>query len=184
MRNAGRCRLGIALLAAVSLSAAAPGAASAQGPEFVPMAQGAFPSLNYTWQALAVRPNQVFIDLYDHEGILRDTFTITFDQPPPKRIATGLGRRPFGLPTQAALVGGATGKRVKTVKIFFDGAATQKLRTVKAPPEWNFAGRFFGTGANVAESSANTTQVVTLIKALDGKGRLLSKTENVFTNPF
>jgi hypothetical protein len=184
MRIAGRRCVRIALLAGVSAFVSGAPVAHAQGPEFVAMGQGALPSLNYTWQALAVRPNQVFIDLYDHEGILRDTFTITFDRAPRKNTVTALGRRPFGPPTQAALVGGATGRRVKTVKIFFDGAPTQKLRTTKAPPEWGFAGRFFGTGATVAESSANTTQVVTLIKALDGKGRLLSKTESVFTNPF
>jgi hypothetical protein len=160
-----------------------PGAA-AQGPEFVVLGQGSFPSLNYTWQGLAVRPNQVFFDMYDHEGTLRQTYMTTFDQPPPKRNVAAFGHRPFGLPTVAALVAGAAGKRVKTVKVFFDGAPMQRLRTVKAPPEWGFGGRFFGAGANVAESSANETQVVTLIKALDGRGRLLSKLTNVFTNPF
>ena len=73
---------------------------------------------------------------------------------------------------------------MKTVKIFFDGAPTQRLRTVPAPPEWGFAGRFFAAGTNVAESSASKTQVVTKIKALDGKGKRLSTLANVFTNPF
>ncbi len=158
--------------------------ATAQGPEFVVLNQGAFPTLTSTWQGLAVTPNNVFLDLYDSKGILYKTYSTVFDQPPPKRTVTAFGHRPLGLPTVAALVAGAAGKRVKTVKIFFDGAPMQKLRTVKAPPEWGFAGRFFAAGANVAESSANTTQVVTLIKAVDGKGRLLSKLGNVFTNPF
>ena len=55
---------------------------------------------------------------------------------------------------------------------------------MKPPPEWGFGGRFFAAGNNVADTSAGTTQVVTLIKALDGRGRLLSKFTNVFTNPF
>ncbi len=55
---------------------------------------------------------------------------------------------------------------------------------MKPPAHWGFAGRFFAAGATVAESSANTTQVVTRIKALDGKGRLLTTLSNVFTNPF
>ena len=37
---------------------------------------------------------------------------------------------------------------------------------------------------NRGDSSANTTQVVTRIKALDGRGRLLFTLSNVFTNPF
>jgi hypothetical protein len=73
---------------------------------------------------------------------------------------------------------------VKTVKIFFAGAPTQKVRTVKPPAAWDFAGRFFAAGATVAGSSANTTQVVTRIKGLDGRGRLLFTLSNVFTNPF
>ncbi len=158
--------------------------ASAQAPEFVVLGQGAFPTLSSTWQGLAVTPNNVFLDLYDDEGTLYKTYSTVFDQPPPKRMVSAFGHRPLGVPTVAALVAGAAGKRVKTVKIFFEGAPMQKLRTVKAPPEWGFRGRFFAAGTNVAESSANTTQVVSLIKALDGKARLLSKLSNVFTNPF
>jgi hypothetical protein len=183
MRSAGGSRVGLVLATALCASAIAAPAARAQGPEFVPLAQGSFPSLNSTWQALAIRSNTIFFDLYDDEGTLYYTYAPQFDQPPPKRLVTAISYRPFGLPTVATLVGGVAGKRVKTVKVFFDGAPMQKLRTVKAPPEWAFAARFFGTGANVAESSANKAQVVTLIKALDGKGRLLSKLTNVFTNP-
>ena len=170
------------LVAAIAGAIAAP-AARAQGPEFVELGQGSFPSLNSTWQALAIRSNTIFFDLYDDEGSLYYTYAPEFDQPPPKRLVTAISYRPFGLPTVATFVGGVAGKRVKTVKVFFDGAPTQKLRTVKAPPEWGFAARFFGTGANVAQSSANTAEVVTLIKALDGRGRLLSKLTNVLTNP-
>jgi hypothetical protein len=175
--------MGIALLAAVCAGAGAPAGADAQGPEFVPLAQGSFPSLNSTWQALAIRSNSVFFDLYDDEGTLYYTYAPQFDKPPPKRLVTAISYRPFGLPTVATFVGGVAGKRVKTVKVFFDGAPTQRLRTTKAPREWGFAARFFGTGANVAQSSANKVQVVTQIKALDGKGRLLSKLTDVLTNP-
>ncbi len=73
---------------------------------------------------------------------------------------------------------------MKKVKIFFDGAPTQSLRTVAAPHEWAFGGRFFAAGTNVAQTSAGMTEVVTKIKALDGKGRLLSTLDHVFTNPF
>ena len=72
---------------------------------------------------------------------------------------------------------------MRTVKIFFVGAPVQKLRTVAAPPEWGF-GRFFAAGANVAESSAATNQVVTRIKALDRRGRRIASVNSVFTNPF
>ena len=172
------------MLAAIPCLAVSVPQAAAQGTEFVVLGQGSFPSLSSTWQGLAVTPNHVFIDLYDDEGILYKTYDTMFDQPPPPKMVAAFGHRPLGLPTVAAAVAGATGMRVKTVKIFFDGAPTQKLRTVKAPAEWGFAGRFFAAGTNVAESSANKTRVVTLIKALDGRGKLLSKLTNVFTNPF
>jgi hypothetical protein len=184
MRIAGRSRLAIALLVApVPVGLTAPTAA-AQNPEFIVLGQGSFPSLASTWQGLAVTPNNVFLDLYDSKGTLYQTYMALFDRPPPKRMVNAFGYRPPGLPTVAALVAGAAGKRVKTVKIFFAGAPTQKLATVRPPPEWGFAGRFFAAGTNVAESSAKTIQVVTQIKALDGRGRLLSRVTNVFTNPF
>jgi hypothetical protein len=47
--------------------------ASAQGPEFVPLSQGAFPQLTATWRGSAVRPNTIFLDLYDGMGILFQT---------------------------------------------------------------------------------------------------------------
>ena len=172
----------VVLVAAVA-GALAP-AARAQGPEFVELGQGSFPSLQSTWQALAVNnpPRTIFFDLYDEDSLYY-TYAPQFDQPPPKKLVSPISYRPFGLPTVATLVGGVAGTRVKTVKIFFDGAPMQKLRTVKAPPEWGFPVRYFGTGTNVAESSANTAQVATMIKALDGRGRLLSKLTNVLTNP-
>lgn len=166
---------------ASSVLAAAP--AAAQTPDFVALGQGPFPSLASTWQANAVAPNTVLLDLYDDEGILYQSYSTTFEAPS-KRTVSATGQRPLGLPTVAALAGGAAGKRVKTVKIFFAGAPPQKVRTVRALPGWGFAGRFFAAGANVAETSANRTQVVTMIKALDGHGRLLSKLTDVFTNPF
>ena len=175
----------LVVLAAASTCALAAPAARAQAPEFMVLGQGSFPSLNSTWQALAVQepPRTIFFDLYDDEGSLYFTYAPDFPEPPPKKLVTAISYRPFGLPTVATFVGGVAGTRVKTVKIFFDGAPMQKLRTVKAPPEWNFPVRYFGTGANVAESSANTAQVAKTIKALDGRGRLLSKLTNVLTNP-
>jgi hypothetical protein len=162
--------------------------AKAQAPEFVTIGQGSFPSLASTWQANAVAPiagmpSGVLLDLYDSTGILYQTYSASFGAPP-KRAVSATGQRPLGLPTVAALVAGAAGRKVKSVKIFFAGAPTQKLPTLKPPPEWGFAGRFFAAGANVAESSASATQVVTLIKGLDGRGHLLTKLTNVFTNPF
>jgi hypothetical protein len=157
--------------------------ARAQGPEFVTLGQGSFPALAATWQANAVRPNMALLDLYDSQGILFQSYSTVFEAPG-KRTVAATGQRPLGIPTTAALVAGAAGARVKTVKIFFAGAPTQKLRTVRAPAEWGFAGRFFAAGANVAESSASTVEVVAQIKAFDGRGRLLSKLTSVFTNPF
>jgi hypothetical protein len=55
---------------------------------------------------------------------------------------------------------------------------------VPAPAEWGFRARFFAAGAIVPDAFANTTQVVTRIKALDRKGKLLTTLRNVFTNPF
>src|SRR5687768_9865688 len=119
MRTTPHSRAGLAILAALCSSAAVAPAASAQGPEFVVLGQGSFPSLSSTWQGLAVRPNNVFIDLYDDEGTLYQTYMALFDQPPPKRIVNAFGYRPLGLPTVAAAVAGASGKRVKAVKILF-----------------------------------------------------------------
>jgi hypothetical protein len=184
MRIADRRRLSLALLAiAVAAGLTAP-VARAQGPEFVALAHGAFPQLGYTWQGLALRPNAVTLDLYNAEGALFQSYTPEFTQPPPKRSLTALGYRPVGLPTTAALVAGTAGTRVKTVKVFFSGAPTVKLRPVPAPTEWAFHARFFAAGAIVPDTFANTTQVVTRIKALDRKGKLLTTLQNVFTNPF
>ena len=183
MRIRGRLRVSLALLlGTVAAGLLTPGA-NAQTPEFIPLSQGSFPSLASTWQANAVAPNTVLLDLYDDEGILYQTYSTVFE-PPSKRTVTATGQRPLGLPTVEALVGGAAGKRVKTVKIFFAGAPIQKVRTIRPPAEWGFSGRFFAAGATVAETSAGTTQVVTRIKALDGRGRLLSQITNIFTNPF
>jgi hypothetical protein len=183
MRIRGRRSLSLAfLLATLAAGLFAPGA-SAQTPEFIALGQGAFPSLASTWQANAVAPNMVLLDLYDDEGILYQTYSTVFE-PPSKRTVSATGQRPLGLPSVEALVGGAAGKRVKTVKVFFAGAPTQKLRTVRPPAEWGFSGRFFATGATVGPTAASTTQVVTRIKALDGRGRLLSQLTDVFTNPF
>jgi hypothetical protein len=172
-------KLGIAFLA-VALT---PSTALAQTPEFFPLGQGSFPSLNSTWQANAVQPNTVLLDLYDDMGILYQSYSTVFE-PQAKRAITATGQRPLGLPTTAALVGGATGTRVKLVKIFFAGAPMQKVATIKPPAHWGFGGRLFAAGATVGETSANTTQVVTQIKGLDGKGRRLTVITNVFTNPF
>lgn len=183
MRILRRFEITTALLIATLVCAVVAAAAKAQTPEFIPLGQGSFPSLASTWQANAVAPSTVLLDLYDNEGILYQTYSTVFE-PPSKRTVSATGQRPLGLPTVEALVGGAAGKRVKTVKIFFAGAPTQRVRTVRPPAQWGFTGRFFAAGATVAETSANATQVVTRIKALDGRGRLLSQLTNVFTNPF
>jgi hypothetical protein len=170
--------------AAAAFGAGAPSPAAAQGPEFVPLASGSFPQQALTWQALAVRPNTIFLDLYNDEQILFQTYAPVFSSPPPPKRVSALGYRPGGVPTQSALVGGVAGRKVKRVKILFAGAPTQSLRTVKAPGEWGFGARFFAAGTVVAPESAGLTQVVTRIKALDGKGKRLSVTGDVFTNPF
>jgi hypothetical protein len=183
MRIGGRRRLSLALLTATLSAGLAAPSANAQTPDFVTLGQGSFPSLASTWQANAVAPNTVLLDLYDDQAVLYQTYSTVFEAPS-KRTVSATGQRPLGLPTVAALLAGAAGKRVKTVKIFFAGAPRQKVRTVRPPGKWGFAGRFFAAGANLAEGSANTTQVVTRIKALDGRGRLLSTLTDVFTNPF
>ena len=183
MSRSSRAVCGKALAVAVVVLAFAP-AARAQGPEFVPLASGGFASPPVTWQASAVRPNVIFLDLYNAEGALYQTYAPSFASPPPPKRISALGYRPGGLPTTAALVGGVTGTKVKRLKIFWSAAPTQKLATVLAPPEWGFRARFFAAGATVASESAGAVQVVSKIKALDRKGRLLSTEVNVFTNPF
>jgi hypothetical protein len=184
VRSRGRRRRSVVVLATLAGTLAIAPAARAQGPEFVPLAAGAFPHQALTWQASAVRPNTIFLDLYNSEGALFQTYSPQFVSPPPPKQVTALGYRPVGLPSQSALVGGVGGTRVKHVKVFFAGAAMQKMRTVKAPVEWGFAGRFFAAGAIVGPEQAGTTQVVTQIKALDGKGKRLSIQRSIFTNPF
>ena len=184
MSRRGRRTIGPALLiAAVVLTAAAPGA-RAQGPEFVPLASGAFAAPPVTWQASAVRPDRIFLDIYNAESILFQTYSPQFAGVPAKRGVTALGYRPLGLPSTAALVGGVAGTRVKMVKIFFAGLPMQKLTPTPAPPEWGFRARFFAAGAIVPDSFAATSQVVTKIKALDRKGKLVSTTTGIPTTPF
>ncbi len=101
MRSARRSRVGLSLLTAVCWVAATAPAANAQGPEFVRLGQGSFPSLNSTWEGLAVRPDNVFLDLYDSKGVLYQTYMALFDQPPRKRFVSAFGYRPPGLPTVA-----------------------------------------------------------------------------------
>lgn len=176
-------KAGLAGLLGAAAIAAAAAPASAQGPEFVPLGAGAFPQLGYTWQANAVVPNQVLFDLYDHEGILRQTYTASFE-PVSKRTLSALGNRPFALPTTASAVYGVAGTRVKKVKIVYVDGQRQALTPTPAPSEWGFAGRFFATGITVADASAATTQVVARIRAIDRKGKVVFTQTNVFTNPF
>jgi hypothetical protein len=171
----------VALTIAVAVVAAAP--ARGQGPEFVPLNQGAFPQLAATWQGSAVRPNTIFLDLYDGMGILFQTYAPQFASPPPKRGVSALGYRPLGLPTTAALVGGTAGTRVKRVKVVFVDGQVLKPPLVPAPPEWGFRARFFAVGTTVADTAANTVQVVSRVRALDRKGKVLTTQTNVFTNP-
>ncbi len=184
MRKRGRShRVAGPIAVALAALATAP-SASAQAPEFVPLGSGAFPHQGLTWQASAVRPNTIFLDLYNSEGALFQTYAPQFATPPPPKQVMALGYRPVGLPTASALVGGVAGGRVKQVKVLFSGAPLQKLTTLKAPAEWGFGGRFFAAGAIVGPKYATAVQVVSQIKALDGKGKRLSIQRNVFTNPF
>ena len=178
-----RRRAGILATVVVSLLAGAT-PATAHAPEFVPLSSGNFVTPPVRWEALAVRPSTIFLDLYDVENILFQTYNLQFAAPPPKKGVSALGYRPPGLPSTAALLGGVAGPRVKTVKVLFRGAPAQKLKPTPVPAEWDFRARFFATGAVVAESAAGLTQVVRKIKALDRKGKLLSTQAEIFTNPF
>jgi hypothetical protein len=180
MRRRNRMPLWLAAIATLLIAAPARG----QGPEFVPLGQGAFPALAATWQASVVRPNTVLLDLYDYQGILFQTYAPQFATPPPKRGVNGLGYRPLGLPTTASLVAGVAGTRVKTVKIVYVDGQVQRPPLVHAPVEWGFRARFFGIGAIVSDAHASTIQVVARIRALDRKGRRVATQTNVFTNPF
>jgi hypothetical protein len=184
MRRPSPNRLRSALLVALVSAAVLAPAARAQGPEFVPLNQGAFPSLAATWQGSAVRPNTIFLDLYDGMGILFQTYSPQFASLPPRRGLNALGYRPLGLPTTAALVGGVAGTRVKRVKVVYVDGQVQRPPLVHAPSEWGFGARFFAAGTTVADTAASTPQVVTRVRALDRKGRVLSTQTKVFTNPF
>jgi hypothetical protein len=184
MRRARLSTLRLGLLLAVAASALLAPSARAQGPEFVPLNSGAFPQLAATWQGSAVRPNTIFLDLYDGTGILFQTYSPQFASPPPKRGLNALGYRPLGLPTTASLVGGVAGTKVKRVKVVYVDGQVQKPPLVPAPPEWGFRARFFAAGATVAETAAGTTRVISRVRALDRKGRVLLTQTNVFTNLF
>jgi hypothetical protein len=181
-RRPNRLRRG-ALLACAASALLTP-AAQAQGPEFVPLNQGAFPSLAATWQASAVRPNTIFLDLYDAQGSLFQTYAPQFSAPPPKRAVNALGYRPLGLPTTASLVGGVAGTRVKRVKVVYIDGQIQRPPLVPAPVEWAFRARFFAAGTTVADRFASTSQVVSRIRAFDRRGDRVATQSNVFTNPF
>jgi hypothetical protein len=184
MRTRWHRRLRYGLPAALATAALAAPTAQAQGPEFVPLNQGAFPQLAATWQGSAVRPNTIFLDLYDGMGILFQTYSPQFASPPPKRGVNALGYRPLGLPSTASLLGGVAGTRVKRVKLVYVDGQVQKPPLVPAPPEWGFRARFFAGGTTVADAAANTVQVVSRVRALDRKGKVLVTQTNVFTNPF
>jgi hypothetical protein len=184
MRRPSPSRLRSGLLIALAAGAVLAPAARAQGPEFVPLNQGAFPSLAATWQASAVRPNTIFLDLYDGQGILFQTYAPKFASPPPKRGLNALGYRPLGLPTTAALVGGVAGTRVKRVKVVYVDGQVQRPSLIPAPAEWGFGARFFAAGTTVANTAAGTAQVVSRVRGFDRKGRVLITQKNVFTNPF
>src|SRR5688500_8657237 len=132
MRISGRLRLPIALLLATAAAVVSAPAASAQTPEVFPLGQGSLPSLASTWQANALQPNTVLSGLSEAEAILDQTYATILERGSERAVGGG-GERPLGLPTVEALVGGAAGKRVKTVKIFFAGAPMQKLATIKPP---------------------------------------------------
>lgn len=183
MWNPGRRRLLAVLPVVLGASWAGAAPARAQTPEFVGLGSGSFPSIASTWQANAVQPNSTLLDLYDPMGILYQSYSSIWEHQG-KRGLVATGQRPLGLPTTAALVAGAAGTRVRTVKVFFAGAPMQRLRTVAPPLSWGFRGRFFAAGANLADASAPTAEVVTQIKGLDRRGRRIARVTEVFTNPF
>lgn len=183
MSRIPRVRFGSTLALALGALAVSSPPAGAQAPEFVGLGGGEFPQLASTWQANAVVPNTTLLDLYDSTGILYQSYSSIWE--PQRKVGlVATGQRPLGLPSTAALVAGAAGTKVRTVKVFFLGAPMQRVRTVVPPPEWGFRGRFFAAGTTLDPSAAATTEVVTRLKGLDRRGRRLVTVDSVFTNPF
>ena len=176
MRIAGRAVVVIALLMPASV-------AHAQAPDFAPLGQGAFPQLGFTWQANAAPPNGILFDFFNGEGSLSDSYETTFTAPP-RRGMNAVGQRPFGLPSTAAVVYGVVGAKVKKVKLAFVGGARRTVKPVSVPAAWGYPGRPFALGLTIEDRFASQTQVVSRIRGLDRKGKVVFTTTDLFTNPF
>lgn len=156
-------------LAAIALSPA-PAEAMTQR---INLGQGQIAAPAGTWKATAVPKGDILVDLRDRSGTLRQTYSGRFESNFRATQMETSGMRPEGMPSRQAVLVGATGLRIRKVKIFIRGGGTKVVRTVASPRDWGVRNRLFATVFNVRAPFRNTLIAATKIQGLDARGKLV-----------
>ncbi|MGC1166092.1 MAG: hypothetical protein WA862_08285 [Solirubrobacterales bacterium] len=170
----------VALLVLLAVGATAVSAADSQR---VPLGHGALSAPKGSWEAIAVPRGSILIDVFEADGAVSQTYGKSYGDVPPRGLRA-YGFRPGGLPTRHGLLAGATGERIRKVKIYLKGGATRSVRTIASPADWEVANRLYALGFTIPASYKANLRVVTKIEGLDSAGRLISTLRAVPTGSY
>jgi len=168
-----------ALLTLLVLSAAV----SAADSQRVLLGQGALSAPNGSWEAIAVPRGSILIDVFEADGSDSQTYGKAFGDVPPRGLR-GYGFRPGGLPTRHGLLAGASGERIRKVKIYLKGGAIRSVRTVASPADWKVANRLYAIGFTIPARYKTDLRVVTKVEGFDSGGRLISTLRSIPTGSY
>lgn len=168
-----------ALLALLVLSATV----SAADSQRVPLGQGVLSTPKGSWEAIGVPRGSILIDVFEADGSASQTYGKAFGDVPPRGLR-GYGFRPGGLPTRHGLLAGATGDRIRKVKIYLKGGSTRSVRTVASPADWEIANRLYATGFTIPARYKTDLRVVTKVEGFDSAGRLISTLRSIPTGSY
>jgi len=186
MRWPGRRGWVAASAIAALLAYAAPAGAQTQE---VPIAGGTLsaPPDTLSWSASAIpqgletASTSVLVDVASSSGRSQAYGARFVGANVPARGIDGATEfRPFERPTRAAIVVGATGRRVRAVKIYFRDGGKKRARTRAGAGDWGTSYRYFAVGRVVSASRAGARRVTQKIEALDADGDVLSTTREIY----
>ena len=175
MLRPGEVKVGFALAAVLSAAMALTLAASATGAttQRINLGGGQIAAPAGTWKATAVPRGDILVDLRDRSGALRQTYGGRFERNFRATQMETTGMRPEGMPSRQAVLVGATGLRIRKVRIFIRGGGKKVVRTVPSPRDWGVRNRLFATVFNVRAPFRNTLIAATKIQGLDARGKVV-----------
>jgi hypothetical protein len=120
-----------------------------------------------SWKAIGVPRGDILVDLFDASGNLRQTYGGRYERNfRPTQMETS-GMRPQGMPSRQAILVGATGAKIRKVKIYIRGGGTKVVRTVASAPDWGVRNRLFAVVFNVRAAFRNQLIAATKVEALN-----------------